>query len=58
MPELNGLDLLKKIKGNPSLKDTSFIILTRHKDESKNQEALNLGAADYMIKPSTMETLS
>ena len=58
MPELNGLCLLKKVKGNPSLKDTPFIILTIHEDESKNQEALNLGAADYMIKPSTMEALS
>jgi CheY-like chemotaxis protein len=51
MPELNGLELLKKVKGNTALKDIPFLILTINNDEDKNQEALNLGAIDYIVKP-------
>jgi CheY-like chemotaxis protein len=51
MPEMNGLELLKKVKGTPTLKDIPFLILTINKDEEKNQEALNLGAIDYIVKP-------
>lgn len=53
MPEMDGLELLKQIKSNPSLKDIPFIMLTAHKDEKLNQEAINAGAVDFIVKPGT-----
>ncbi len=57
MPEMDGLELLKAVKNNPSLKDIPFIILTVYNDLEKNKEALNLGATDYITKPSTPDSL-
>ena len=57
MPEMNGLELLKKVKENPSLKNIPFLILTVHDDPEKNQEAINLGALDYIVKPLTPDDL-
>ena len=57
MPGLDGLGLLKKVKENPSLKDIPFIILTINSDENIIKKALDLGADDYMVKPSNPNTL-
>ena len=57
MPEMDGLGLLKAVKGNAKLKDIPFLILTVHDDPEKNQEALNLGALDFIVKPSTPDSL-
>ncbi len=53
MPEMDGLELLKKVKTNPSLQGIPFIMLTAHKDEKLNQEAIQFGAADFIVKPGT-----
>lgn len=48
MPEMNGLDLIKELnKINNRIK---FIILTSHEEFIYAQEAVKLGAADYMLK--------
>jgi two-component system, chemotaxis family, chemotaxis protein CheY len=53
MPEMNGLELLKKVRANPSHKDIPFIMLTIHKDDELNEEALKSGATDFIVKPGT-----
>lgn len=55
MPEMDGLELLKKVKENPSLQDIPFIIFTVHNDENIINEAMELGANDYIIKPGNPE---
>jgi two-component system, sensor histidine kinase and response regulator len=57
MPEMDGLGLLKAVKDNDKLRDIPFLILTVHDDPKKNQEALNLGALDFIVKPSTPDSL-
>ena len=57
MPEMDGLELLKNVKENSKLKDIPFLILTVHNDPEKNQEALDLGAMDFIVKPSTPDSL-
>lgn len=48
MPELDGLSLMKEVKAiRPS---TQFVILTCHADFNYAQQALRLGAADYVVK--------
>jgi two-component system chemotaxis response regulator CheY len=53
MPEMDGLELLKKIRENPSCQGIPFIMLTAHKDEKLNQEAIQFGATDFIVKPGT-----
>ncbi|MBL7021432.1 MAG: response regulator [Nitrospinaceae bacterium] len=57
MPELNGIQLLKKVKKNPSLKHIPFVMLSSMQDEKICQEALEEGALDYIIKPANPELL-
>jgi len=55
MPGLNGLDILKEAKG---LDETiKIIILTAIEDEETMQQARQLGADDYVIKPFSLEYL-
>jgi two-component system chemotaxis response regulator CheY len=53
MPEMDGLELLRQVKNNPSLKDIPFLMLTAHKDEKLNEEAIKAGATDFIVKPGT-----
>ena len=57
MPLLDGLELLKKVRVTPSAKDTPFIMITVHEDQAKNQEAIDQGANDFIVKPITLDVL-
>lgn len=49
MPKLSGIDVLKRIR--ETLVSTEVIIVTGYDDFEYVQEALRLGAADYLLKP-------
>ena len=51
MPEVNGLDILREIRGYKDLRFLPVIILTAHTDAKTKQQALNLGATDFLAKP-------
>ena len=53
MPEMDGLELLRKVRSNPSLKDIPFLMLTAYKDEKLNEEAIKAGATNFIVKPGT-----
>ena len=55
MPNMNGLELLKKVRSNTSLKDIPFIVLTINEDVTK--EAMDAGASDFISKPTNPEEL-
>ena len=57
MPEMDGIELLEKTKKDPSLKKIPFLILTVHEDEEANKKVLEMGAIDYIVKPSSPEVL-
>ncbi len=57
MPELNGLDLLKQIKSDPEISEIPVIINSALSEESSVEEAMNMGARDYIMKPVEFETL-
>ncbi len=57
MPELNGIQLLKKVKKNPTLQNIPFVMLTSLADDKHCQEAINEGAQDYIIKPANPDLL-
>ena len=50
LPKMNGLDLLKTIKGKDDTKDIPVILLTNLGQDSVIKEGFNLGADGYLIK--------
>lgn len=57
LPGQNGLDVCRKIKGNPDLRDIPVIILTAKSEEIDVVLGLELGADDYVAKPFSPKVL-
>ena len=51
MPVMDGFAVLRRIKESPELKATPVIMLTFRSKETDIINALELGAADYIVKP-------
>lgn len=51
MPDMNGYDVCKKIKENPSLKDIPIIFLTAKSEHDDIIKGFEVGAVDYVTKP-------
>jgi two-component system chemotaxis response regulator CheY len=57
MPNMNGIELIKTLKGNPKYKFTPIIMLTTESEESKKQEGQRAGAKAWIVKPFKPEIL-
>jgi CheY-like chemotaxis protein len=57
MPEMNGYELTKTIKGDPNYSHLPIILLTAKTQEEDEQEALLLGADEYLTKPFRLKDL-
>ena len=57
MPNLDGLGLLKKIRGDEELKDLPFLMVTAEAEKEKIVQALQAGVNNYIVKPFTGEVL-
>lgn len=55
MPEINGLELIKSAK--QIVPHSKFIILSGYREFSYMQEAIKIGAFDYILKPSSIEDI-
>ncbi len=51
MPKMNGIEFLKIVKKDKSLKIIPVVILTTSKNEQDKIESFKLSIAGYMIKP-------
>jgi putative two-component system response regulator len=51
MPEMNGYEALKKLKGDTKTRNIPVIFLTARTDPGSELEGLSLGAIDYISKP-------
>ena len=51
MPDTDGLETLKLLKGNVRTRDIPVIFLTARNDPESEVEGLSLGAVDYITKP-------
>jgi len=51
MPNKDGFEIIETLKSNPLYSDVPVIFLTSQKDKGSILKAMNLGAADYLIKP-------
>ena len=57
LPDGSGLDLCKKIKGDPKTESIPIIILTAKDDEVDRVVGFELGADDYVTKPFSVREL-
>ena len=51
MPDLNGDEVLKIIKGNPNTRDIPVVMISADSDTEKVSKCIELGAEDYLPKP-------
>jgi adenylate cyclase len=51
MPDLNGDEVLKIIKGNPDTRDIPVVMISADNDTEKVSKCIDLGADDYLPKP-------
>lgn len=51
MPDINGLEVCRRIKSSPEYEDIPVIFLTASVEENHLIEAYSLGANDYVNKP-------
>ena len=51
MPELDGVEVLKKLRSEPLYKDIPVIMATAKGTEMDKIGGLNMGADDYLVKP-------
>lgn len=57
MPVMEGIELLKKLRSDPQLKDIPFLMVTAEAEKEKVIEAIKAGVDNYIVKPFTGEVL-
>src|SRR4051794_33838519 len=58
LPDMSGIDILEKIKGNEHTKRLPVVILTTTDDEREIQRCYDLGANVYITKPVDYENFA
>ncbi len=58
LPGLDGFGLLKYFRSHPVLKQVPFIFLSACSENSMIRKGLQLGAADYLVKPCGIEVIT
>ena len=51
MPRMDGLTLLRNVRQRPEWKKLPVLMLTTEGQDADRDQALELGATDYMVKP-------
>jgi two-component system chemotaxis response regulator CheY len=57
MPEMDGIEFLRAVRGHPSARRVPFILVTGRGDRELVVKAAQLGANNYVVKPFTAEIL-
>jgi len=57
MPNMNGIELVKKLRESPGTRATPILILTTESDESLKQQGRDAGATGWIVKPFVQEKL-
>jgi CheY-like chemotaxis protein len=53
MPRMDGLELVRILKGHDQLKKIPVLMVTSHSEQNKMREALSAGVDGYLMKPFT-----
>jgi two-component system, chemotaxis family, chemotaxis protein CheY len=57
MPEINGLDLVRRLRQDPALASLAVVMVTTETELDQMATALEAGANEYVMKPFTKEIL-
>jgi two-component system chemotaxis response regulator CheY len=57
MPEMNGLELLKRLRQNPEFSSLVVVMVTAETELDHIAEALAAGANEYVMKPFTKDII-
>lgn len=57
MPNMTGIELLKQVRTDPTLKHLPFLMVTAEAKKENIIEAATAGASGYIVKPFTAATL-
>jgi two-component system, chemotaxis family, chemotaxis protein CheY len=57
MPEMNGLELLKRLRQDHAVSSMAVVMVTTETEIDRITEALDAGANEYVMKPFTEEIL-
>jgi two-component system chemotaxis response regulator CheY len=58
MPNMTGIDFLRKVRADARFKDTPFLLITAESKRSQILEAAEAGVNGYIVKPFTATTLN
>lgn len=58
MPEMDGLEFLKKLRGNEATKTIPFLMVTSEAKRELVIEAISAGINEYIVKPINVATLA
>lgn len=58
LPKVNGLEVLRRIKGDRRTKSIPVVVLTKSRDDSDITESRRLGAESYIVKPVGFQNLT
>ncbi|MBN2303016.1 MAG: response regulator [Anaerolineae bacterium] len=57
MADFNGFDVLRRLKDDPALSSIPVIFLTARVDAISQQTGMDIGAVEYLTKPTTPDVL-
>ena len=57
MPNMLGIDFLRKCRAEPAFKTLPFILITVESEPTQILEAGNAGVTDFIVKPFTVDAL-
>jgi two-component system chemotaxis response regulator CheY len=57
MPEINGLDLVRRLRQDPALSSVAVVMVTTETELDQMAAALEAGANEYVMKPFTKDIL-
>lgn len=58
LPKIDGLEVLRRIKGDPRTKSIPIVVLTSSKEQNDVVESYRLGVNSYIVKPVNFESFA
>jgi CheY-like chemotaxis protein len=58
LPRVDGLEVLRRIKGDPRTASTPIVVLTSSKEQKDVVESYRIGVNSYIVKPVNFETFA
>jgi len=58
MPYMDGIELIKNLRADPSMSDIPILMVTTENDEIEREKAMSNGANGYLVKPVTGDAIA